>query len=106
MMDDTKPPTTAADNGRGADEHDGPGLTYKPRRRAAGQAVRVDRPGKPKPARSKRPMKLVVDVDVYEALVVHGLRRGKTLSQLVGELVRQNLTDWIVHAKPGPRSGP
>lgn len=78
-----------------------PSIAYKPKRRTA----RVTKgTGKTKIAPNKRPVKLMLESDVYEALVIHGLRRGENLSDLVSSLVRSHLTDWVLHARPGTRS--
>ncbi len=58
---------------------------------------------KPKATSTKRPVKLMLETAEYEALVVHSLRRGLNLSELVGELIRKGLTDWSIHARPSQR---
>jgi hypothetical protein len=85
-----------------ATTNDVPSIAYRPRRRADKQATRPGRPSKPAP--TKRPVKLMIDVDAHELMVVHALRRGENLSELVVNLVRTHLNDFVVHRKPGPQS--
>jgi hypothetical protein len=73
---------------------------YLPKRR---KGVQSKGPGKPKSVPTKRPVKLMLETAEYETLVVHSLRRGMNLSELVGELIRKNLTEWSIHARPGTR---
>ena len=84
-----------------ADDDSVPAIAYKPRRRTGKAASGTTRT---KPAPAKRPVKLVVDEGVYEAMVVHGLRRGETLSELISNLVKTHLTDYVIHHRPSPRS--
>jgi predicted CopG family antitoxin len=58
----------------------------------------------PKPVGAKRPLKLSVEDEVYERLAVHAMRRKQTISEVVAELAMKHLTDWIIHARPGPKS--
>jgi hypothetical protein len=55
----------------------------------------------PKPVSAKRPLKLSLNVDVYERLAIHSLRRGQTISDVVADLAVKHLNEWILHAKPG-----
>jgi hypothetical protein len=80
---------------------DKPSIAYRPQGQ---QGQRGRRPKATKAQSTKRPVKLSLETEVYERLVVHGLRRGMNLSELVSDLAIKNLNDWIVHAKPGPRS--
>jgi hypothetical protein len=73
---------------------------YLPKRR---KGVSSKGASKPKTTQTKRPVKLMLDTAEYETLVVHSLRRGLNLSELVGELIRKNLTEWSIHARPGSR---
>jgi uncharacterized protein (DUF4415 family) len=70
---------------------------YLPKRRRTTTPKGTTRP---KATPTKRPVKLMLDTDVYEALVIHGLRRGENLSDLVAGLIRKNLTEWSIHARP------
>lgn len=88
------------DTDRTAKENSGPAIAYRPRRRSDKPAARPGRASKPV---TKRPVKLMIDEDAYESMVVHSLRRGENLSELVTNLVRQHLNDFVIHAKPGPR---
>ena len=88
------------DNSSTSVENREPAIAYKPRRRNASQAKGQTRQ---KATPTKRPVKLMIEADAYESLVLHGLRRGESLSDLVTDLVRKHLTDWVIHAKPGPR---
>ncbi len=70
---------------------------YLPKRRKATTPKGATRQ---KAQPTKRPVKLMLETDVYETLIIHGLRRGETLSDLVAGLIRGNLTDWSIHARP------
>ncbi len=63
------------------------GRAAKPRRRAA------TKPAEP----SKRSLNLRVDVDTYERLTVHAMKRSTTISDLVMELARMHLREFSVH---------
>ncbi len=89
------------DTNQGADVRETPSIAYKPKRRGARQGKGNS---KQKVAVTKRPVKLMLETDVYEAMVITGLRSGENLSQLVSNLVRTHLTRWVVHSRPGPRS--
>ncbi len=80
------------------DEAKGDSSPYLPKRR---KGVQSKGTSKGKATATKRPVKLMLDTAEYEALVVHSLRRGLNLSELVGELIRKNLTEWSIHARPG-----
>lgn len=83
-------------------EDNTPSIAYKPRRRTGKQAAKAGRTSKSAP--SKRPIKLMVDQATYESMVIHSLRRGESLSELVTGLVQRGCQDYIIHAKPGPRT--
>jgi hypothetical protein len=70
---------------------------YLPKRRKATTPKGATRQ---KATPTKRPVKLMLETDVYEALVIHGLRRGENLSDLVAGLIRKNLCEYSIHARP------
>lgn len=80
---------------------DGPSIAYRPKRRTGPKTQGTNRTSKATP--KKRPVKLMMEPQVYEILVVHSLRQGMNLSEMVSDLVVKHLTQWTVHAKPGPR---
>lgn len=85
-----------------ATDNEGPAIAYRPRGRTDKPTPRAGRPTK---LVTKRPVKLMIDAAVYESMVVHGLRRGENLSELVEGLVRRHLNDFVVHRKAGPKGG-
>ena len=85
-----------------ATDNNVPAIAYQPRRRKDKQTTRAGRTSKPTP--TKRPVKLMIDADAYEVMVIHGLRRGENLSELVTNLVRTHLNEFVVHRKPGPQT--
>ncbi len=52
----------------------------------------------------KRALKLSVDQDTYERLAVESIKSGLNLSELVDKLAREHCNNWVLHAKPGPKS--
>jgi hypothetical protein len=72
--------------------------------RPQGQKGRKARGQKTTGAQGKRPLKLSLDVEIHERLAIHALRRNQTISEVVTDLATKHLNDWILHAKPGPRS--
>jgi hypothetical protein len=57
-----------------------------------------------KPAPKKRPVKLMLAEETYEAMVIHALRRGETLSELVERAVKATCQEFLIHGKPGRKS--
>jgi hypothetical protein len=96
-MQDKSEHRTNVNNNHTDGEAKGASTPYLPKRRKGAS--------KPKATSTKRPVKLMLDTAEYEALVVHSLRRGLNLSELVGELIRKNLTEWSIHARPGREKG-
>jgi hypothetical protein len=85
-------------------QDDGPAIAWRYGRRKATPAKKASgRKATPAPAR--RAVKLLLAPDVHEALVLHAMRRGLTLSGQVEALIRAGCAEWTVHAKPGPRAG-
>jgi hypothetical protein len=66
-----------------------------------GKRLKAHKPGG---ANGKRALKLSLSNDVYERLFIHALRRNQNLSEVVEDLANKHLNEWILHAKPGPRS--
>jgi hypothetical protein len=99
-MPDKNAHNTQVNNNHTDGDTKGESSPYLPKRRKGIQAKGAS---KPKATATKRPVKLVLDTVEYEALVVHSLRRGLNLSELVGELIRKNLTEWSIHARPSQR---
>jgi hypothetical protein len=58
----------------------------------------------PKATTIKRALKLSVDQETYERLAIESIKSGLNLSELVDKLARDHCNNWVVHAKPGPRS--
>lgn len=83
-------------------EDEGPAIAHRHRRRAGGKATGPARQTK---TVTKRPVKLVIDTTAYESLMIHSLRRGESMSDIISGLINRHLTDWIIHAKPGPKGG-
>jgi hypothetical protein len=57
----------------------------------------------PKGATTKRALKLSIEADTYERLTIHSLKTGLNLSELVDKLAREHCTQWVLHARPGPK---
>jgi hypothetical protein len=53
---------------------------------------------------TKRALKLSVEAETHERLTIHALKSGLNLSELVDKLARENCNEWVLHAKPGPKS--
>jgi hypothetical protein len=51
----------------------------------------------------KRALKLSIEAETYERLVVESLKSGLNLSELVDKLAREHCNNWVLHAKPGPK---
>ncbi len=100
-MQDKSEHRTNVNNNHTDGEAKGDSSPYLPKRRKGIQAKGAS---KPKATATKRPVKLMLDTAEYEALVVHSLRRGLNLSELVGELIRKNLTEWSIHARPNQKA--
>jgi hypothetical protein len=99
-MNDKGEHGTQVNNNLTVGPDNGDSSPYLPKRRKAIQAKGTS---KPKATQTKRPVKLMLETAEYETLVVHSLRRGLNLSELVGELIRKNLTEWSIHARPGQK---
>jgi hypothetical protein len=110
-----RPLATSGDMGRGngganvasepeATEDPGPSIDFRYKGRRATPAKRASGKKATKAA-PKRAVKLMLEDEVYEVLAVHGIRRKLNLSALVSALVREHLTDWSVHARPGSKGG-
>jgi hypothetical protein len=83
----------------GAEDHV-PSIGLRPQ----GQRGRKPKGRKTTGAQGKRPLKLSLDTETHERLAIHALRRNQTISEVVTDLATKHLNDWILHAKPGPRS--
>jgi predicted CopG family antitoxin len=98
MVMDAAKPQGQLGVGPAATQDQKPSIAYKP------QGRRGTRAKAPKATGAKRPLKLSVEDEVYERLAVHAMRRKQTISEVVAELAMKHLTDWIIHARPGPKS--
>jgi hypothetical protein len=79
-------------------EYTTPAIAYRPRPRKDMQAKR---PGRQSKAPTKRPVKLMIPEGLYEVAIIHSLRRGESLSDLISGLIQTHLNEFVVHRKAG-----
>lgn len=80
-----------------------PSIAWKPHR-SKGRTGGRTRADKPTGTSGKRPLKISIDVAVYQRIATHATMSGKDISTIITELAVRHLNDWVVHAKPGSRA--